>query len=35
MSMKIEIFMKVFVQEIESHTNKNDYFQRVLFTAKQ
>jgi hypothetical protein len=33
--MKIEIVIKVFVQNFESHTNKNEYFQRVLFTAKQ
>lgn len=26
--------MKSFVQDMEGPTNKNDYFQRVLFTAK-
>jgi hypothetical protein len=27
--------MKGFLQDIESNTDKNDYFQRVLFTAKR
>jgi hypothetical protein len=27
--------MKIYMQDIGSHTNKNDYFRRVLFTAKR
>jgi hypothetical protein len=35
MSMKRGVVMKGFLQDIEINSNKNDYFQRVLFTAKR
>jgi hypothetical protein len=35
MSMRRVVVMKGFLQDIESRTHKNDYFRRVLFTAKR
>jgi hypothetical protein len=35
MSTKRGVVMKGFLLDIEGNTNKNDYFQRVLFTAKR
>jgi hypothetical protein len=35
MFMMKGVVMKIYMQDIQCYTNKNDYFSRVLFTAKR